>query len=731
MTELFPNVRALTAVLPLTGEMAEVAAQDLEAMGAAAGSAGEAFGKMAETTASKLTILETRMQQAKDAIAGGATPAMLGLRTVVVELAEGLAWLNEKTSGMVGAIWTVGSAIATLIGSVVTVVAQYTLMAAAHLQIKIAAEREAVAQAKLAAARLGTAGAGDMATKANMKLTSSQVMSTAAMQGGAGAAYKWSGGLMKLSSLAPQIMGVASAVAAVALAVGALMKYAQKQKAAQLEMRQELGTFLDVLDDGTEDFRRHREAVMDNALTNANTTAMLQQQTLAMIRNRDAWEKGSEAAMIQKQAWIEAEIEQRELASVFRDNVELYKEIKAEADKLYGSEMALQGAVAYLYNEVGLSLEVSKELAKETKYLTKVELDRTVALYEMEQASEAARLEMEKKIRAMEREQELADEFVSNTMPSLTMSLEEVDSKLEELGERYDMARIMQRKYVDDTAVTNAFNDEAFAIHQEIIALEALRDTILEVSPVATEYSSEIEEVQTIHYGFVESTEEVVEALTDVKDEMEDVAREAYALKVELENNLFKTDYEMPLEEQLIRLRQRLGRAISSWGDLWGESEDRVEGFEEVFVRMMDGMDKQLKTGFFNNAQEAMEYWIKGIEDSGFKVSEEIYNFIREYIMAYMQLNSPAKKGPMATLDHWADDYAETWNVGFKRGFEKDRGRAATDVSKGMTPGNTSQAGPSRPSIVIQKMELNNYDAKDALKMKRAVVEALEEVMIS
>ena len=71
------NIRALSAVLPLTGEMAYVAAEDLEAMGESAGAAEEAYGKMADMTEAKTQKLQNRLEMAQDEISDGMTPAML------------------------------------------------------------------------------------------------------------------------------------------------------------------------------------------------------------------------------------------------------------------------------------------------------------------------------------------------------------------------------------------------------------------------------------------------------------------------------------------------------------------------------------------------------------------------------------------------------------------------------------------------------------------------------
>lgn len=158
LAELFPNVRALTAVLPLTGAMAEEAAADLEAMAESTGNAEDAYGKMADTTASKLTKLENRLEAAKIAMADGTTPAMLEMKEAEVQAMEALGELNEVTHGAVGATLAYGSMIMTAMGPIVAIIGQYYLMKAAKLQIAAANATETATTGTAAAARTGHSG---------------------------------------------------------------------------------------------------------------------------------------------------------------------------------------------------------------------------------------------------------------------------------------------------------------------------------------------------------------------------------------------------------------------------------------------------------------------------------------------------------------------------------------------------------------------------------------------
>ena len=126
--ELVPNVRALQAVLPLTGTAAQTFAEDMEAMENATGAAGVAFGKAADTMASRITIAKNRIDAATLAIGEGATPAMANLTESVAFAAEGMAFFNEKTGGAIGALVVYGGAALSAIGPVIALLAQIKLM---------------------------------------------------------------------------------------------------------------------------------------------------------------------------------------------------------------------------------------------------------------------------------------------------------------------------------------------------------------------------------------------------------------------------------------------------------------------------------------------------------------------------------------------------------------------------------------------------------------------------
>lgn len=147
LTEMFPNIRALTAILPLTGEMAEEAAKDLDAMADSSGSANEAFQKQADTTANKLEKLNARLEIATETMAEGTTPAMMKMKEVQVKVAEGFASADKAVGGAMGAMLTYGSATLAAIGPLISIIGQMMMLKAARLAAAAAKGVETTADA--------------------------------------------------------------------------------------------------------------------------------------------------------------------------------------------------------------------------------------------------------------------------------------------------------------------------------------------------------------------------------------------------------------------------------------------------------------------------------------------------------------------------------------------------------------------------------------------------------
>lgn len=108
MSQLFPNVRALTVALPLAGEQADMLAADIDSMSESAGVAEEAFGIMANTTASEMAIMNNKMDEAKQKFGELLAPTQLWVDEMKVGLLETLSGINPELGELIGGIIVVG-----------------------------------------------------------------------------------------------------------------------------------------------------------------------------------------------------------------------------------------------------------------------------------------------------------------------------------------------------------------------------------------------------------------------------------------------------------------------------------------------------------------------------------------------------------------------------------------------------------------------------------------------
>jgi len=105
MENLFTNVRAVTAVLPLATTAAGEYRKDLARMANAAGTATEAFNKQAESWAYQLGVLKTSIQDAGVTIGRVFIPALKALLTVLSIISQLLAHVMSVFNEMGGGIF--------------------------------------------------------------------------------------------------------------------------------------------------------------------------------------------------------------------------------------------------------------------------------------------------------------------------------------------------------------------------------------------------------------------------------------------------------------------------------------------------------------------------------------------------------------------------------------------------------------------------------------------------
>ena len=703
MVELFPNVRALTAILPLTGEMAGVAAEDLEAMGQAAGTAASMFGDMADTTESQFTILSNRIQQAKDAIAQGATPAMLRMKETQARLLEGTAKLNEETSGMVGVYLAVGSSILTTVGPMVAIYGQYLLMKANKLQIA------ALTKMETAAVNQHTAALGANSTA----LTTN----TAASMGNAkasGIGARAMGGLKGALSSTMGMAGLATgAIMGVGLAVGALVDMYYDAKEAQAEATKAAMEHVDALKEENEALGEQYEILVEAAEGNVTLTNEVRLLTIEMRMLSGETERGTAAAVDLREEWIkdqEALLKGAEAADKWYNwmikgsdaAMDSKEAIKDRADELFGAIMTEAEAIEYLVDQYDFAAEHAENYITWVDTLTVAQIDAEIAAGE--QAYALDRL----------REAEALAATEADFMTSV------IDKTTDELIEMRD-ATEAEMEATFELAYAHQFTDSA------------LMDSLAKKGIALGDEFNLINEMITLKENDIAVMEEEADAYDELTDSIVGTETATTSLAEALRDMEFSPD----LETQLTILDRKMEGVIDRWVDLFGGEDE--ETMDRWGTRLSDEMEYQLsrvtnliaegKTG-----EEIMNLLVQGLEASGIQVSDALFNMLREYVSAYLELHSPAKAGPLHNLDTYWVDFVPTLMKGFDKGAKKGGGiqRGVTDIAAGapaMAAGGA--VAPAGPRIHIDNVNITGYGAGDGRKMARDFMEEMEELMIS
>jgi len=103
MEQLFSNVRAVTAVLPLATTAAGEFRKDLRRMGDAAGQMQGAFEKASQSWPYQLTVLKTHLQDTAISMGKIFLPAMKSVLDIVLLLSKGFALISEALVAIGGA----------------------------------------------------------------------------------------------------------------------------------------------------------------------------------------------------------------------------------------------------------------------------------------------------------------------------------------------------------------------------------------------------------------------------------------------------------------------------------------------------------------------------------------------------------------------------------------------------------------------------------------------------
>jgi len=695
MTELFPNVRALTAVLPLTGEMASVAADDLEAMGDAAGTAQDMFSDMASTTSAQLEILNNRFQQARDSIALGATPAMLKLREGSVRAMEGLAALNEETNGAVGAMFVLGSAIMTTVGPIVAAIGQYTLYRAAKIQIAILTAKETAAYNTNSVALGVQTGATGAATTAS---------------------WSFAGALTAVKAAATSMMGILGlavlAIVGLTLAIGAAFKAFDDFKQETEKVRDSNRDLMNAMDDGTETFKDRKKAIDDLGRVQPRLAEQMTLTTMEQHAQSEAFVKGTDDALALRDAYIDLRSEEVKELKAAEDatrgaldlsdaRADLRKEIKEDADALFGAVLTESQALVILTHKYNLSNDAAMELIETTGRLTTATLSDAMA------AAQAARERNDFLI-----QMSIANEQAAEASSLLGSSSEELEAKLASLNaEREIEMALMARAAESDAAQAAAHGLRAANMGDEIALVEdmiaARGEGIASIDETATAY-----------------------------DRYTDSVIGTFAATQSLADSLAGLEFAPALDTQLSILEKKLGRVAETWASVFG-----TEGFEDVdaermqtlFMEEIGRIPEMIAQG--RTGEEIMESLVFQLRAAGVEVSDAIFNILKEYVSAYLELHSPAKKGPLHNIDTYWEPMGEMLTRGLKRGVKRsgpagmsDGVTSAADMMGAGPRGKQLPAVGGGPSIHIESINFTGYSIADMRRAAREFTEEMEDI---
>jgi len=627
MARLFQEQRALIGVSLLTGDAAEMAAEDLAAMGVAAGAAGDAFGKMADTTSAKLTILETRMQQAKDSIANGATPAMLGLREATTTLMEGVAELNEVSGGMVGALWTIGSTAASVIGPVVALYGQYMMMKAASMMITLARQKE-----------MATTIAN---TGAITSETAAQTANTAAKTAGATASKGLS---LSVGTLGTAVGVVTGVVSGLAIALGTLW-----------------------------------EAYKHNKQQNEEHIALLETQTDKMV----------------------------ESGEMTRDMADAYGEMGESVSGISAKMNAHLIVMNEDYDAMREYMRIQLQFVDDTGRVTEGVMEaidameaEAGAIQEVDEATQEAARELSEYKKEVDAMRGAVEQYGDLSLNGLKAKYVELTAAEEEAFE--------EMRAQADPAVAEAMKERGFAINEERGHVYALLES----------YGLLDEQIR----GLEGSYADLGGAISDIQNMTLASVDATYAA------NLAYQEYMGTI------LEMYEGEDISR--ELWVE----LGGLQKHIADMANDPT------WSGSGAEIVDAFIQGILDKGYEIDDALFDFIRDYIASYLELHSPAKKGPLSTLDHWWDSLGSTLVKGGERGLRDlgrfgKRGAGALSLSMGGGVGgggaslfdttninhhhhhHHSERGGGGDTYVIS---ISGYTAEESEKIARAVSRRLE-----
>jgi len=124
MSDLITNIRGMQGALALTGENAEGFNNDLAAMQSNTGDMTEAFNIMADTTASDMNNVESRLESVRTELGESTAPAVVTVKERMADLGEMAVAADKKTGGLLGTLGTLGSAAMATVGPIIALIGQ-------------------------------------------------------------------------------------------------------------------------------------------------------------------------------------------------------------------------------------------------------------------------------------------------------------------------------------------------------------------------------------------------------------------------------------------------------------------------------------------------------------------------------------------------------------------------------------------------------------------------------
>jgi len=193
------------------------------------------------------------------------------------------------------------------------------------------------------------------------------------------------------------------------------------------------------------------------------------------------------------------------------------------------------------------------------------------------------------------------------------------------------------------------------------------------------------------------------------------------------------------------KFRDELGEILNINTYLEGGGYETYTVFDEIFNKLQEKSGEHGWDWVKDNAATLVKNFVQGLRDQGHTIDDALFDWIKDYVSAYLELHSPAKKGPLSTVDRWWRPMGGELMKGARgglRGLER-LGREAAGMVGGGFPGaalapspvyihaptthiTPSDRGEPRGRSVTYNINIYGYTAEESKKIARAVSRRLE-----